>query len=188
MDSHDKQKKESSSITLLTQDKQSELLEVTNEGMDYLNQLTSNFICTITVTGTQHCEKSSFANLIIGDKDTFNISKTTSGINMWGQPIVHQDNTDLLVFDTEGYIKNINANTNYEKQTFIMSCLLSSILVFHTDDCLTNCIQKFVNLAKESLNIMKKSEDKELTHNDMPIVYFILHNNSADQNSVNAQF
>lgn len=187
MDAHDKQKKESSSITLITQDKQSELLEVTNEGMDYLNQLTSNFICTITVTGTQHCEKSTFANLIIGDKDTFNTQKTTNGIHMWGQPIVHQDNTDLLVFDTEGFIKNLTNNTNYEKQTFIMSCLLSSVLVFHSDDNLNNCIQKFVNLAKESLNIMKKSEDKELSYNDMPIVYFILHNN-IDQNSVNSQF
>ena len=42
----------------------------------------------------------------------FDNSKPTIGINMWGQPIAHGENSDLLVLDTEGLYKPSNNNTS----------------------------------------------------------------------------
>jgi hypothetical protein len=43
-------------------------------------------------------------------------------------------------------------------------------------------------LAKESLSSLKKIEGKELTSSDLPLVYFILHNENIDSNTANHQF
>ena len=163
-------------------------LEVTNEGMEYLNQLNTNLIGIISIIGPQKSEKSYFANLILGEKIVFDSTKETSGIYMYGQPIAQGENTDLLVLDTEGLYKPINSGTNYDKQSFILSCLTSSILVYNTDETIQECINKFTNLAKESLSCIKKIEGKDLTSTDMPLVYFILHNNNIDSNTANQQF
>ena len=124
----------------------------------------------------------------MGDNLAFDSSKETSGIYMYGQPIAQGENTDLLVLDTEGLFKPINSGTNYDKQTFILSCLTSSILVYNTHETIQDCINKFTNIAKESLSCIKKIEGKDLTSTDMPLVYFILHNNNIDSNTANQQF
>ena len=182
-----------SSFKLISKEKQSAdspsyNLEVTNEGMEYLNQLNTNLIGIISIIGPQKSEKSYFANLILGEKIVFDSTKETSGIYMYGQPIAQGENTDLLVLDTEGLYKPINSGTNYDKQSFILSCLTSSILVYNTDETIQDCINKFTNLAKESLSFIKKIEGKDLTSTDMPLVYFILHNNNIDSNTANQQF
>ena len=182
-----------SSFKLISKEKQSTdshsyNLEVTNEGMEYLNQLNTNLIGIISIIGPQKSEKSYFANLILGEKIVFDSTKETSGIYMYGQPIAQGENTDLLVLDTEGLYKPINSGTNYDKQSFILSCLTSSILVYNTDETIQDCINKFTNLAKESLSCIKKIEGKDLTSTDMPLVYFILHNNNIDSNTANQQF
>ena len=182
-----------SSFKLISKEKQSAdspsyNLEVTNEGMEYLNQLNTNLIGIISIIGPQKSEKSYFANLILGEKIVFDSTKETSGIYMYGQPIAQGENTDLLVLDTEGLYKPINSGTNYDKQSFILSCLTSSILVYNTDETIQDCINKFTNLAKESLSCIKKIEGKDLTSTDMPLVYFILHNNNIDSNTANQQF
>ena len=182
-----------SSFKLISKEKQSTdshsyNLEVTNEGMEYLNQLNTNLIGIISIIGPQKSEKSYFANLILGEKIVFDSTKETSGIYMYGQPIAQGENTDLLVLDTEGLYKPINSGTNYDKQSFILSCLTSSILVYNTDETIQECINKFTNLAKESLSCIKKIEGKDLTSTDMPLVYFILHNNNIDSNTANQQF
>ena len=156
--------------------------------MEYLNQLNTNLIGIISIIGPQKSEKSYFANLILGEKIVFDSTKETSGIYMYGQPIAQGENTDLLVLDTEGLYKPINSGTNYDKQSFILSCLTSSILVYNTDETIQDCINKFTNLAKESLSCIKKIEGKDLTSTDMPLVYFILHNNNIDSNTANQQF
>ena len=107
---------------------------------------------------------------------------------MWGQPIAHGENSDLLVLDTEGLYKPSNNNTSYDKQTFTLSCLLSSIMVYNTEESINECINKFTFLAKESLSSLKKIEGKELTSSDLPLVYFILHNENIDSNTANHQF
>ena len=163
-------------------------LEVTNEGMEYLNQLNSNKIGIISIIGPEKSEKSYLANLILGDKAAFDSSKQTTDINMWGQPIAQGENTDLLVLDTEGLNKQINSKTNYDKEIFILSCLTSSIMIYNTNDTIQECINKFTALAKESLSCIKKIEGKDLTSTDMPLVYFILHNNNIDSNTANQQF
>ena len=163
-------------------------LEVTNEGMEYLNQLNSNFISIISVIGPEKSEKTYFSNLLIGDKDAFDNSKSTCGIYMWGQPIAHGENTDLLVLDTEGLYKSSNEKTSYDKQIFTLSCLLSSIMIYNSDESINDCINKFSNLAKECLSNIKKIEGKDLTPAELPLVYFILHNNNIDSNSANQQF
>jgi len=163
-------------------------LEITNEGMDYLNQLNSNSIGIISLIGPQNSDKSSFANIIIGDNDVFDNSEKTEGIYIWRQPIVHQENVDLLVLDTESLYKHSNINTSYDKQTFILSCLLSSIMVYNTNESLIDCITKFSNLAKESLSCLKKMKEKELTPSELPLVYFVLHNINIDSNSAISQF
>jgi len=84
------------------------------------NNLNSNSIGIISLIGPQNSDKSSFANIIIGDKDAFDDSENTDGIYMWRQPIVHQENEDLLVLDTESLYKQSNINTSYDKQTFIL--------------------------------------------------------------------
>ena len=163
-------------------------LEITNEGMDYLNNLNSNSIGIISLIGPQNSDKSSFANIIIGDKDAFDDSENTDGIYMWRQPIVHQENEDLLVLDTESLYKQSNINTSYDKQTFILSCLLSSIMVYNTNESLIDCVTKFSNLAKEGLSCLKKLKDKELTPSELPLVYFVFHNINIDSNSAISQF
>ena len=181
------------SIKLIGKEKQMDeknkiLLEITNEGMDYLNQLNSSLLSIISILGPKDSDKSSFANIIIGDKAAFDISDETEGMYIWGQPIAHQENTDLLVLDTENLYKQTNLNTSYDKQTFILSSLLSSIMIYNTNESLSDCINKFTNLAKESLSCLKRTDGKELTPNELPLVYFVLHNISIDSNNVISQF
>lgn len=183
----------SSSFKLISKEKQSNesdppVLEVSNEGMEYLNHLNSNQIGIISVIGPEKSEKSYFANLILNDQYTFDSSKTTTDIYMYGQPIAQGENTDLIVLDTEGLYKPINSKNNFDKQNFILSCLVSSILIYNTNETIQDCINKFTNLAKESLSCIKKIEGKDLTSTDMPLVYFILHNNNIDSNTANQQF
>jgi len=163
-------------------------LEVTNEGMEYLNQLDSNLIGIISIIGPEKSEKSFLSNLILGDNAAFDSSKHTTDIYMLGQPIAQGENTDLLVLDTEGLYKPINSNTNFDKQIFILSCLTSSVMIYNTNDTIQDCILKFTSLAKESLSCIKKIEGKDLTSTDLPLVYFILHNNNIDSNAANQQF
>ena len=182
-----------SSFKLISKENQSKdppsyTLEVTNEGMEYLNQLNSNLIGIISIIGPEKSEKSDFSNLILGDQTAFDSSKSTSGIYMYGQPIAQGENTDLLVLDTEGLYKPVNSKTNYDKQTFILSCLTSSIMIYNTNETIQDCVNKFTNLAKESLSSIKKIEGKDLTSTDLPLVYFILHNNNIDSNTANQQF
>jgi len=185
--------KSTSSLQLISKEKQFDendniTLEVTNEGMDYLNQMNSNYIGIISIIGPEKSSKSYFSNLIIGDKEAFDITKSTIGIHMCGLPIAHGDNTDLIVLDTEGLYKESNSKTSYDKQTFILSSLLSSIMIYSTDESISDCITKFTNLAKESLSSIKKAEGKELTTSELPLVYFIFHNSSIDSATANQQF
>ena len=163
-------------------------LEITNEGMDYLNKWNSNLIGIISIIGPKDSDKSSFANLIVGDKAAFDISESTEGIYMWGQPIAHQENTDLLVLDTESLYKSTNANTSYDRNTFILSSLLSSIMIYNTQESISDSINKFTNLAKESISCLKKIEGKELTPTELPLIYFVFHNINIDSNSAISQF
>ena len=186
-------KKSTSSLQLISKEKQFDendniTLEVTNEGMEYLNQLNSSNIGIISIIGPEKSEKSYFSNLIIGDKAAFDISKSTNGINMCGLPIAHGENTDLIVLDTEGLYKDSNSKTSYDKQTFTLSCLLSSIMIYNTDETIQDCINKFSNLAKESLSSIKKVEGKDLSSSELPLVYFIFHNTTIDSNTANQQF
>ena len=190
---NNKTKKSTASIKLIGKEKQLDekdkiLLEITNEGMDYLNQWNSSLIGIISLIGPQDSDKSSFANIIIGDKAAFDSKEKTEGIYMWGQPIAHQDNSDLLVLDTESLYKPSNMNTSYDKQTFILSCLLSSIMIYNTNETLNECINRFTNLAKESLSCLKRIEGKELTPGELPLVYFVLHNINIDSNTAVSQF
>ena len=183
----------SSSLQLISKEKQIEdpnkiILEVTNEGMDYLNKLNSNLIGIISVIGPEKSEKTYFSNILIGDKEAFDNSKSTTGIYMWGQPIAHGENTDLLVLDTEGLFKSSNEGTSFDKQSFTLSCLLSSIMIYNTEESISDCINNFTNLAKEALSSIKKTEGKDLTPSELPLVYFILHNINIDLNSANQQF
>ena len=185
--------KSTSSLQLISKEKQFDendniTLEVTNEGMDYLNQLNSNYIGIISIIGPEKSSKSYFSNLIMGDKEAFDITKSTIGIHMCGLPIAHGDNTDLIVLDTEGLYKESNSKTSYDKQTFILSSLLSSIMIYSTDESISDCITKFTNLAKESLSSIKKAEGKELTTSELPLVYFIFHNSNIDSATANQQF
>ena len=71
-----KTKKSTASIKLIGKEKQYDekdkiLLEITNEGMDYLNQWNSSLIGIISLIGPQDSDKSSLANIIIGDKAAF---------------------------------------------------------------------------------------------------------------------
>jgi hypothetical protein len=185
--------KSTTSIKLIEKENQLDekeriILEITNEGMDYLNKWNSNLIGIISIIGPKDSDKSSFANLIVGDKAAFDISESTEGIYMWGQPIAHQENTDLLVLDTESLYKSTNANSSYDRNTFILSSLLSSIMIYNTQESISDCINKFTNLAKESISCLKKIEGKELTPTELPLIYFVFHNINVDSNTAISQF
>ena len=185
--------KSTTSIKLIEKENQLDekeriILEITNEGMDYLNKWNSNLIGIISIIGPKDSDKSSFANLIVGDKAAFDISESTEGIYMWGQPIAHQENTDLLVLDTESLYKSTNANSSYDRNTFILSSLLSSIMIYNTQESISDCINKFTNLAKESISCIKKIEGKELTPTELPLIYFVFHNINVDSNTAISQF
>ena len=60
-------------------------------------------------------------------------------------------------------------------KTSILSALLSNIMIYSTNESISDCITKFTNLAKESLSSIKKAEGKELTTSELPLVYFIFH-------------
>ena len=169
-------------------EKEKIILEITNDGMDYLNKWNSSLIGIISIIGPKDSDKSSLANLIVGDKAAFDISESTEGIYMWGQPIAHQENTDLLVLDTESLYKPINANTSYDRNTFILSSLLSSIMIYNTQESISDSINKFTNLAKESISLLKRIEGKELTPTELPLVYFVFHNINIDSNTAISQF
>ena len=185
--------KSTTSIKLIVKENQLDekegiMLEITNEGMDYLNKWNSNLIGIISIIGPKDSDKSSFANLIVGDKAAFDISESTEGIYMWGQPIAHQENTDLLVLDTESLYKSANANTSYDRNTFILSSLLSSIMIYNTQESISDCINRFTILAKESISCLKRIEGKELTPTELPLIYFVFHNINIDSNTAISQF
>ena len=61
-------------------------------------------------------------------------------------------------------------------------------MIYNTNEALNDCINKFTNLAKESLSCLKRIEGKELTPAELPLVYFILHNINIDSNKAISQF
>ena len=185
--------KSTTSIKLIVKENQLDekegiMLEITNEGMDYLNKWNSNLIGIISIIGPKDSDKSTFANLIVGDKAAFDISESTEGMYMWGQPIAHQENADLLVLDTESLYKSKNANTSYDRNTFILSSLLSSIMIYNTQESISDCINKFTSLAKESISYLKRIEGKELTPTELPLIYFVFHNINIDSTTAIFQF
>ena len=51
-------------------------------------------------------------------------------------------------------------------------------MIYNCDESIIDCINNFSNLVKEG---------KDLTSAELPLIYFILHNNNIDTNSANQQ-
>ena len=73
---NNKAKKSTAIIKLIGKEEQYEekdkiLLEITYEGIDYLNQWNYNLTGIISLIGSQDSDKYEFSNIIISDKDEF---------------------------------------------------------------------------------------------------------------------
>jgi hypothetical protein len=61
-------------------------------------------------------------------------------------------------------------------------------MIYNTQESISDCINKFTNLAKESISCLKKIEGKELTPTELPLIYFVFHNINVDSNTAISQF
>ena len=89
-----------------------------------------------------------------------------------------------MIFDTEGLYKLSNTKTNIDKNIFITCLLISSNLIYNTNETPENAIKNFSQLAKESLLKIKnnREENNYISIDNIPKISFIFQNLSGNIN------
>ena len=90
------------------------LLETTTEAINILTRLKNEKLCILSINGPLSTGKSYLANNIINKKNLgFKVGEKTEGIWLWGNPILLNDNSMLLILDCQGLDKNETLVVNY---------------------------------------------------------------------------
>ena len=158
-------------------------LELTSESIDYLSSIKDKRLSIISIIGPAQTEKSKFADSLFNDYTIFNWKKQTKGINIYSK-FFENSNCNLMIFDTEGLYKLSNTKTNIDKNIFITCLLISSNLIYNTNETPENAIKNFSQLAKESLLKIKnnREENNYISIDNIPKISFIFQNLSGNIN------
>ena len=158
-------------------------LELTSESIDYLSSIKDKKLSIISIIGPAQTEKSKFADSLFNDYTIFNWKKQTKGINIYSK-YFENSNCNLMIFDTEGLYKLSNSKTNIDNNIFITCLLISSTLIYNTNETPENAIKNFSKLAKESLLKIKnnREENNNISIDNIPNISFIFQNISGNMN------
>lgn len=125
---------------------------ITDQAAAFLNNLDPDIkLGVMSVVGKYRTGKSFFINRVLLDKDGsddpgFNVGPTvqpcTKGLLLWGQLI--QSTSDqsprskILVIDTEGFgATDQKSDDTQDRNIFIISALLSSYMIYNTNETIT---------------------------------------------------
>ena len=143
------------------------LLETTTEAINILTRLKNEKLCILSINGPLCTGKSYLANNIINKKNLgFKVGEKTEGIWLWGNPILLNDNSMLLILDCQGLDKNETVSS----KLFMLNVLLSTCIIYNTQGELNNdFINDFVYFTDLSKKIrIHKNEENELNNiNDL---------------------
>ena len=89
-----------------------------------------------------------------------------------------------MIFDTEGLFKLSNSKMKFDNNIFITCLLISSTLIYNTNETPENAIKNFSKLAKESLLKIKnnREENNNISIDNIPNISFIFQNISGNMN------
>ena len=108
--------------------------ELNPQGIEILKNVNNKKIAVLCISGPQRSGKSFLANRILKKMQGFKIGPTTNpctkGIWIWSKPIPINDDTVLLILDTEG-LNSISRNNTIDSKIFSLSILLSSMFIYN---------------------------------------------------------
>ena len=155
------------------------LLETTTEAINILTGLKNEKLSILSINGPLSTGKSYLANNLINKKNLgFKVGEKTEGIWLWGNPIVLNNGSKLLILDCQGLKKN----DQISNKLFMLNVLLSTCIIYNTQGELNNdFINDFVYFTDLSKKIkVHKDQDNELNNiNDLKSIFpeLILVNN-----------
>ncbi|CAK55991.1 unnamed protein product (macronuclear) [Paramecium tetraurelia] len=171
----------------LKENQTSEGLETTFEihpqAIKMLQSIADRKVAVLTIAGPQRTGKSFLANRVLKRQKGFAVGPTTmpctKGIWLWSQPIPLNENTSILLMDTEG-LNSVQRDLGVDTKIFSISLLLSSMFVFnqlgHIDE---QSIENLSLVIKLSENVSVGSEDKSLSQ-FFPTFLWVLRDFSLD--------
>ena len=165
-------------VQLIKQDMYGKLV-VLEEGLNILNGIKGN-IAILNIVGPYRSGKSYILNLLLNRMDGFLLGSTyescTKGVWMWDTPIRHRNEHgefNLILLDTEGLD---SPNSQINNKIFVLSILLSSLLVYNTKGVIDrNAIKQLgimTNLSSYiNSNVSINDEDDDTMYFNSP--YFV---------------
>jgi len=120
------------------------MIKPTEEGINLLTALKNQNLSILSLNGPLNSGKSSLANNIINKTSSgFKTGEKTQGIWIWGKPIDLKNGIKLLILDCQGL--NKDDSKNISNKLFILSALLSTIIIYNTRGELNeNTINDFI--------------------------------------------
>ena len=143
------------------------LLEATTEAINILTRLKNEKLCILSINGPLSTGKSYLANNIINKKNIgFKVGEKTEGIWLWGNPILLNDGSKLLILDCQG----LNKSDTISSKLFMLNVLLSTCIIYNTqgelNDDFINDFVYFTDLSKK-IKIHKDEENELKNINDL---------------------
>ena len=141
--------------------KEDGILEVTIEGINFLNKLINQKLSILSLNGLPQSGKSFLGNSLIGKMNGFKIEKT-NGIWIWGKPINLDNGVKLLILDSQGLNKNEKYSTSFK--LYILNILISNCIIYNFKENITeemiNDFIYFSDLSKQ-INVTKDENNNE---------------------------
>eukprot|EP00743_Colponemidia_sp_Colp-15_P008693 GILK01009463.1.p1 GENE.GILK01009463.1~~GILK01009463.1.p1 ORF type:complete len:932 (-),score=224.61 GILK01009463.1:83-2848(-) len=108
--------------------------QVSASAVDMLSRLRATKLCIVAIAGPMRSGKSFLLNRLLGRMKGFevggSVNACTKGIWMWGKPIHLDEETDVLLLDTEG-LGSYDRSQSEDVRLFALSLLLSSLLIYN---------------------------------------------------------
>ena len=163
------------------------ILEITIEGINFFNKLINQKLSILSINGESQSGKSFLANSLLGRMNGFKCEKT-NGIWIWGKPINLENEVKLLIFDTQGLIKN--EKNNIGQKLYILNILISNYIIYNfkgnINEEMLNDFIFFSDLSKK-INISENEEKNSIENliNYYPSLILTLSNYSNNEKKPN---
>ena len=141
--------------------KEDGIIEITIEGINFFNKLINQKLSILSINGESQSGKSFLANSLLGRMNGFKYDKT-NGIWVWGKPINLENEVKLLIFDTQGLIKN--EKNNIGQKLYILNILISNYIIYNfkgnINEEMINDFIFFSDLSKK-INVTQNENNEE---------------------------
>lgn len=148
-------------------------MSLTDPGVTLLSSLAKEQLIVVTIVGRYRVGKSTLLNRLMHQKHGFRQSNTdsscTKGVWAWGEHL--PGNRVLLYLDTEGLFDPEKIGLNDGTSLFVLSLLLSSVLIIHSRGPITSLdLQQLAEVSDLASNIQVGDDsDGDAVKHRLPI-------------------